>query len=99
VDQLSPPTFQTFTSSLRTRIQSDPESFLSPPRSWVKCISPEDIHDCAIVWARESNAFTCSYVYRDFADLDDFNTVDLGGPYFEGAVPIVETQVAKGNAS
>jgi hypothetical protein len=46
--------------------------------------------DCAITWVEETNALTCSYVYPNYID------VDLGGEYFIGAVPIVETQGAKG---
>jgi S1/P1 Nuclease len=51
----------------------------------------DDIENCAFGWAKESNAFTCSYVY---ANLD--TSVDLSGDYAQGAFPIIETQVAKG---
>jgi len=65
---------------------------LTSPNDWVSCIDPNDIEDCALKWAMESNAFTCSYVYGD-----KFSTsVDLAGDYLTGATPIVETQVAKG---
>ena len=50
------------------------------------------IQKCALNWAIESNNFTCIYVYGD----EFSEKVDLGGPYFDGAIPIVETQVAKG---
>ena len=59
--------------------------------AWVTCVDPTGIQDCAIEWATESNAFTCSYVYLNYKH------VDLGGTFnFLGAIPIVETQVAKG---
>lgn len=45
-------------------------------------------------WASESNKLTCDYVYKQ---IPASQNVDLGGHYFDGAVPIVETQVAKGN--
>lgn len=50
------------------------------------------MEDCALIWATESNTYTCSFVYET-----DVTVEDLGGSYFEGAVPIVETQVAKGS--
>lgn len=52
----------------------------------------DNIEDCAIKWATESNSFTCSYVYGKNFDLK----TDLAGVYLDGATPIVETQVAKG---
>jgi len=51
----------------------------------------DKIETCAFAWAKESNAFTCSYVY---ANLD--TSVDLSGDYAQGAFPIIETQIAKG---
>lgn len=90
VKQLDPPNFRTWTSSLEQRINSDPSSFLNPPTDWIRCIDPNTSEKCAIEWAEESNAFTCSFVYLNYEDQD------LGGDYFDGAVPIVETQVAKG---
>lgn len=57
----------------------------------MSCIDPDNIEKCAVGWAKESNAFTCSYVY---ANLD--TNVDLSGEYAQGAIPIIETQVAKG---
>jgi hypothetical protein len=86
----SPQTFPHWTDELQSRIHTGTPSFLSAPKQWISCIDPTKIGDCAIKWAEESNAFTCTYVYAH--DL----TVDLGGSYFTGAVPIVETQVAKG---
>jgi hypothetical protein len=86
----SPQTFPHWTDELHSRIQTGTPSFLSAPKQWISCIDPTKIVDCAIKWAEESNAFTCTYVYAH--DL----TVDLGGSCFTGAVPIVETQVAKG---
>src|SRR6266496_4481227 len=91
VTKLSPPNFKTWTSLLASRIATTPTSFLTDPHQWVKCVNPLTTKDCAITWAQESNNYTCSYVYLDYEN------VDLGDEYFVGAVPIVETQVAKGN--
>jgi len=52
----------------------------------------DNIEDCAIKWATESNGYTCSYVYGENFSLK----TDLAGVYMDGAAPIVETQVAKG---
>jgi S1/P1 Nuclease len=89
---LNPPTFPTFTTSLASRINSQPDSFLSSPTEWISCVDPDNIESCAVTWAKESNAFTCSYVYGDNFDT----SVDLAGTYLDGATPIVETQIAKG---
>ncbi|KAK1225590.1 hypothetical protein PQX77_011448, partial [Marasmius sp. AFHP31] len=45
---------------------------------------------CPLVWARESNALVCSYVYTypQFSDL-------CSTSYYTGAVPLIETQIAK----
>jgi hypothetical protein len=90
VKRLDPPRFATWTAELEKRINGDPNSFLTPPSDWIQCIDPSDSEECAIKWAEESNKFTCSFVYQNYEEQD------LGGDYFEGAVPIVETQVAKG---
>ena len=90
VTHLNPSGYPTWTSSLETRIKASPNSFPTQPKDWIKCIDPTKIHDCTILWATESNAFTCSYVYHNYVG------VNLGGTYFTGAIPIVETQAAKG---
>ncbi|KAK7051494.1 hypothetical protein VNI00_004468 [Paramarasmius palmivorus] len=45
---------------------------------------------CPLVWARESNALDCSYVfsYPDFSDLCTTS-------YYTNAVPLIEQQIAK----
>ena len=93
VTKLSPPKFKTWTSLLESRIATKTQSFLSDPHEWIKCIKPSGIKECAFIWASESNNYTCSYVYLKYKN------VNLGGKYFEGAIPIVETQVAKGKHS
>jgi S1/P1 Nuclease len=91
---MDPGTFPTWTTNLYNRINQNPDSFLSSPQDWIQCIDPSNIEECALSWAKESNSYTCSYVYREGYDQGD-----LAGDYFTGAVPIVETQVAKGTFS
>jgi hypothetical protein len=42
-------------------------------------------------WAKESNAWTCDYVYNHLLN----NTDLLASGYAEGAYPIVELQISK----
>jgi hypothetical protein len=42
-------------------------------------------------WARESNAWTCDYVYKEVYN----NTDLLESGYAHGAFPIIELQVSK----
>ncbi|KAF8887762.1 S1/P1 nuclease [Infundibulicybe gibba] len=63
-------------------IEDDISGFLRP-----RTITPLE---CPLVWARESNAFDCSFVFN-FATGTDLCT----SSYFNGAVPIIETQIAK----
>jgi hypothetical protein len=58
---------------------------------WRKCVDPSTPEKCAEVWAKESNALDCNYVYKHLQ-----NDTDLGpSGYADGAVPIVELQIAK----
>ena len=93
MDLLDPPVFETWTQELITRINQQPDSFITPPTDWVSCIDPNSVETCAVGWATESNSFTCSFVYINYQDGD------LAGTYLNGATPIVETQVAKGTLS
>jgi len=45
---------------------------------------------CPLVWAKEANAFDCSFVFN-FTTGEDLCT----SSYFTGATPIIETQIAK----
>ncbi|KIW87963.1 uncharacterized protein Z519_11548 [Cladophialophora bantiana CBS 173.52] len=69
-----------------------------------------DIHEaqkCALEWASQANAFICTYVLKDVGVnlgpdpceqcclWDWQGPADLSKEYYEGAVPIVEEQVAK----
>lgn len=67
------------------------DDFLEPTADWVKCTDPTTPIDCALQWARESNKWTCNYVYSELRNDTDL----LTSGYAEGAFPIVEMQVSK----
>jgi len=77
-----------FMSSLVARIESD--TFMEPVSDWLNCVDPSTAVDCAMSWARESNAWTCNYVYAKLVSEDL-----LSSGYAEGAFPIVELQISK----
>jgi len=82
--------FDGWPAELKNLIDSSPDKFLSPPTDWVSCVDPDNIDECTLQWAKESNAFTCSHVYP-YPDGDI-----CSGDYVQGAFPIIETQVARG---
>lgn len=49
--------------------------------------------DCALVWAGEANAQVCAYVLKD--DVEGVEGRDLSKDYYDGAVPIVNTLIAR----
>ncbi|KAL1998631.1 hypothetical protein VTN02DRAFT_5867 [Thermoascus thermophilus] len=94
-NQTDPPRFSNqsiapFFTSLLARIHAD--SFPEPVAAWTACADPSTPVACALSWARESNAWTCDYVY---SQVINGTGVDLDLGYAEGAYPIVAVQVAK----
>lgn len=68
--------------------------FTSDPQSLAgECTDLNDVEKCVLEWAQESNAYVCSYVLANGIDWLENN--DLGGEYYDGAAPIVESQIAK----
>jgi hypothetical protein len=73
-----------------------------------ECIDIYNAQACALQWAGEANAFVCSYVLKNVGtstgpdpcetccEWDWQGPPDLSKEYYEGGVPIVEQQVAKG---
>ncbi|RFU24611.1 hypothetical protein B7463_g11726, partial [Scytalidium lignicola] len=61
-----------------------------------ECDDINNAERCAMEWAKETNAYVCSYVLANGIDWLESN--DLGGEYYEGAAPIVESQIAKAGA-
>lgn len=72
------------------RIRAD--RFIEPTLNWLECIDPYSPIDCALSWARESNAWTCAYVYH--SEFDNQTDLLLNG-YAQGAFPIIELQISK----
>lgn len=71
-----------------------------------ECVDISTPEKCALAWAGEANKFVCSYVLKDGENLgpdqgeDDcqwewHGPEDVSLEYYDGAVPIVEEQIAK----
>jgi hypothetical protein len=54
-----------------------------------ECDNVQTAQRCALKWATEANSFICSYVIGKLTDDD------LGGEYYDGAVPIVDMLIGK----
>ncbi|GAW04047.1 nuclease Le1 [Lentinula edodes] len=54
--------------------------------------SLDDTLNCPLVWAKESNAYDCSFVWT-YDSYEDLCSDD--NDYYSGAVPIIELQIAK----
>jgi hypothetical protein len=58
-----------------------------------ECSNIQDPESCSMLWAAESNSYVCSYVLQPGISWLESN--DLGGDYYNGAVPVVEGQISK----
>lgn len=58
-----------------------------------ECTNLADPNECGIAWATETNVLVCAYVLAPGVEWVKEN--DLGGEYYEGAVPLVEVQIAR----
>ncbi|KAI0201630.1 nuclease P1 [Astrocystis sublimbata] len=82
-------TLQPFFKNVVSRIKKD--NYMVPTADWVSCSDPGRPAGCALTWARDTNEWTCDYVYSQI-----FNGTDVAtSGYAEGAFPVVELQVAK----
>ncbi|KAI0430734.1 nuclease P1 [Xylaria sp. FL1042] len=82
-------TLQPFFKNMVSRIRQD--NFFIPTADWISCTDPGRATGCSLIWARDTNEWTCDYVYSQI-----FNNTDVAtSGYAEGAYPIVEIQVAK----
>jgi hypothetical protein len=72
-----------------SRIQKD--DFEIPTSEWISCTDPSRSLECALSWARDSNALNCDYVYSQAINGTDLAT----SGYATGAFPIVELQMSK----
>ncbi|KAG8901228.1 hypothetical protein FRB99_005469 [Tulasnella sp. 403] len=57
---------------------------------WISCTNPNDAINCSLEWAKESNAFACSYIF-----VNRIEGKELARAYYQGAKPIVEEQIAR----
>jgi hypothetical protein len=58
-----------------------------------ECSNIRNPLECVVQWAAETNRLNCEFVLqKGIPWLEDH---DLGGEYYEGAVPIVEEQITK----
>jgi hypothetical protein len=58
-----------------------------------QCDDVGDAERCGVEWAKESNQLVCEYVLAP--GLEWVRGNDLGGDYYEGAVGVVELQIAR----
>lgn len=66
---------------------------LTSPDVSTECANITNPNQCGIEWATESNKLVCQYVLAP--GLDWVKDNDLGGEYYEGAVHVVELQIAR----
>jgi hypothetical protein len=58
-----------------------------------ECADTQKPLKCAMLWANESNRLNCDFVFKNGIEwLENHN---LGEEYYDGAAPIVETQILK----
>jgi len=89
VTKFSNETIDPFMSGLVSKIDAD--GFFEPTADWTACTDVSTPVKCALDWARDTNSWTCDYVYSQI-----FNGTDLAtSGYAVGAYPIVELQVSK----
>ena len=58
---------------------------------WISCVDITQPTHCALQWATDANFWNCDYVLKT-----NMTGQELNGTYYDGAVPIIETQIAKG---
>ncbi|KAJ1328085.1 nuclease S1 [Microdochium nivale] len=82
-------TIQPFFANTVRRLRTD--SYLTSTAEMLACSDPGTPQRCAMEWARDTNEWTCDYVYSQV-----FNGTDLAtSGYATGAGHIVEVQTAK----
>lgn len=58
-----------------------------------ECADTQKPMKCSMLWAAETNRLNCDFVFKN--GIEWLTENDLGGEYYEGAAPIVETQILK----
>lgn len=62
-------------------------------KSWLEGMDISDPLTTALGWARDSNAFVCTTVIPDGAEV--LQGKELSGDYYDGSVPVIQLQVAR----
>ncbi|GES96054.1 nuclease Le1 [Rhizophagus clarus] len=84
--------FSQYADFLTKEIQSG--KYASQKNDWVSCISsPKAPTLCPLTWAIDTNAINCPFVWDT---VDNNPDADLGGSYYQDAVPIIDQQLSKG---
>lgn len=68
----------------------DSGAYASQKASWISCTNIKTASACALSWAQDANTINCAYVLK----VDETNQ-ELDGPYYTGAKPYIEQQIAK----
>lgn len=63
------------------------------PMTAVECHDVSNPQKCITQWMVESNRLNCAVVFR--RGIDYLESEDLGGEYYEEAVPVIEEQIFK----
>lgn len=82
-------TLDNFSGQLIAEI--DGGKFASQKAGWVSCANVNTAQACALQWAQDANKINCDYVLK----VDETN-MELDGAYYNGAVPYLQLQIAKG---
>lgn len=79
-------------TKLTTEIKSG--DYSSQKSSWIQGSSLSDVQGSALTWASDANKFVCSTALKGGESAVEKG--DLGGDYYEAAIPIFTEQIAKG---
>lgn len=79
-------------TNLTTEIKSG--SYSGSKASWIDGIDVDDAKGSALAWAVDGNSFVCSTVLKGGESA--VKKGDLGGDYYQAAIPVFSEQIAKG---
>lgn len=75
------------TTAIKTGIYQD------QAKSWLESMNINDPLTAAMGWARDSNAFICTTVMPDGAEM--LQGKELSGNYYNASIPVIQLQVAR----
>lgn len=78
---------ETLTTAIKSGIYKDLAA------TWLEGVDLADPITTSLAWAEEANAFVCTTVLPDGVDAIDGQ--ELGGDYYQAAVPVIQIQVAR----